>query len=101
MVMFEKINYWSKPAESVLTHFETSLEGLSANDAALRLREYGENMISAKKKTSQWMLFLNQFKNPIVIILLIATIISAATSEWSDAIIILLIVLSSSVLSFF
>jgi len=101
MVRFEKINYWSKPAESVLAHFETSLEGLSANDAALRLREYGENMISAKKKTSQWMLFLNQFKNPIVIILLIATIISSVTGEWIDAIIILLIVLASSVLSFF
>lgn len=101
MDRFEKMNYWSSPADKVLTHFQTGREGLASSEAASRLKVFGENMIRAKKKTSQLMLFLNQFKNPIVIILIIATIISAVTGEWIDAIIILLIVLASSVLSFF
>lgn len=95
------IKYWSMPQDLVLNHFQTTKLGLNSIDASLRLKEYGENSIKKQQKISQFMLFINQFKNPIVIVLIIATIISAATGEWIDAVIILLIVIASSVLSFF
>lgn len=94
------LKYWSLPSTTVLEHFHSDINGLTSEDATLRLKENGENSIRKQKKSSQLIMFLNQFKNPIVIILIIATLISAGTGEWIDASIILLIVLASSVLSF-
>lgn len=95
-----KIKYWSISTTEALEQFHSDINGLTDEEAAIRLKENGENTIKKQKKTSQLIMFLNQFKNPIVIILIIATIISAVTGEWIDASIILLIVLASSVLSF-
>ena len=95
------IKYWSIPADEALKQFTSDINGLKSEDAALRLKENGENSIKKQKKTSQIIMLLNQFKNPIVIILIIATLISASTGEWIDASIIFLIVLASSLLSFF
>lgn len=94
------IKYWTVSTTEALEQFHSDINGLTEDDAALRLKENGENTIKKQKKTSQLIMFLNQFKNPIVIILIIATIISAVTGEWIDASIILLIVLASSILSF-
>ena len=96
----KNIKYWSVTYEKVLEHFKLTKEGLTSKEAAVRLTQYGENSIEAKKKTSGMILFLGQFKNPIIIILIIATLISAATGEWIDASIILLIILGSAILSF-
>ncbi|TJX13931.1 magnesium-translocating P-type ATPase [Tissierella creatinini] len=94
------IKYWSSTMDTVLSHFHSTLAGLTSEDAALRLKDQGANSIKEQKKTSQLMMFAKQFNNPIVIILIIATGISAATGEWIDAGIILLIVLASALLSF-
>ena len=91
--------YWSLPAEEVLSHLRSTSNGLTSEEVVLRLKEHGENTINEKKKTSKLMMFVNQFKNPIIIILIIATMISAATGELIDAGIILLIILASSILS--
>jgi len=95
------IKYWSMTPEKVLENFNLTLDGLTSENAQASLLKYGENTIKGKKKTSALMLFLNQFKNPIIFILIIATLISATTGEWIDAWIILAIVLGSAVLSFF
>jgi P-type Mg2+ transporter len=97
----DDIKYWSLTLDAVLQLFHSKEEGLTSEDAASRLKKNGENTIQEQKKNSQLVLFLNQFKNPIIIILIIATAISAATGEWIDASIILLIILASAVLSFF
>ncbi|MEQ8198340.1 MAG: magnesium-translocating P-type ATPase [Clostridiaceae bacterium] len=96
----DSVKYWSMPLDAVLQHFHSTINGLTSEDAELRLKEYGENSIKEQKKISQLMLFINQFKNPIIIILIIATVISAATGEWIDATIILLILFASAILSF-
>ena len=95
----DSVKYWSMPLDAVLQHFHSAINGLTSEDAELRLKEYGENSIKEQKKISQLMLFINQFKNPIIIILIIATVISAATGEWIDATIILLILFASAILS--
>lgn len=97
----KSIKYWSIPPDKVVKDLNLTAKGLSSEEAELRLERYGENSIKSKKKTSGLILFLGQFKNPIIIILLIATSISAVTGEWIDALIILVIVLSSAILSFF
>lgn len=101
MNKIKDIKYWSMPSESVLEYFKLTTDGLNSDEARSRLEEYGENTIKDKKKTSNLILFLNQFKNSIIIILIIATSISAATGEFIDASIILTIIFGSAILSFF
>lgn len=95
------IKYWAMNPDKVLEYFKLTKDGLTSKEAEQSLKEYGQNTIEQKKKATGLMLFLGQFKNPIIIILIIATSISAVTGEWIDASIILAIILGSAILSFF
>lgn len=97
----KEFSYWSIPADDAIKGLSSSINGLSSQEASRRLKEMGENVLASKKKTSELLIFLNQFKTPIVLILVVATIISALSGEWLDAFIIFLIVLSSSLISYF
>jgi len=100
MVKRENISYWSMSPEKVLEYLDSNQGGLSAQEAAARLEEYGQNTIRSKKSSSPLMLFFKQFTNPIIMILITATLISAATGSFVDSMIILAIVLASALLSF-
>lgn len=103
VMIMDKVNkaYWSLSSSQVLDELNSTPNGLTSKDAEERLKSDGPNVLVPKKKTMGFLVFLKQFKNPIIIILLIATLISAFTGEWVDATIILLIVLISSLLSYF
>ena len=47
-------------------------QGLCADEVTQRLLKYGPNELTREEKISPWQLFLNQFKNLLIIILLIA-----------------------------
>lgn len=51
--------------------------GLSSEEAARRLEQFGPNALAAAPKTPAWKRFLEQFKDPLVYLLIAATIISA------------------------
>ena len=50
----------------------TLQQGLTSNEAQLRLKRYGANLLKPKKQASTLTLLLAQFKSPIILILLIA-----------------------------
>jgi Ca2+-transporting ATPase len=62
----------------IIDSLNSSVQGLTAKEAARRLAQFGPNELVEKEKTSPWMLFLGQFKNFLIIILLAAAVISAA-----------------------
>lgn len=96
----DETQYWSLSPEEALTQYRSTSSGLTGAEAASRLSTYGENTIHASKSSSPLLLFLGQFKSPIILIMLVATGISAATGDWLDSLIIFAIVLGSAVLSF-
>ena len=96
----EEVQYWSFTPDAVQERYRSCSSGLTNAEAAARLSTYGENTIHAKKSASPLLLFLGQFKSPIILIMLVATGISAATGDWLDSLIIFAIVLGSAVLSF-
>lgn len=51
--------------------------GLSSEEAAKRLDQFGPNALAAAPKIPAWKRFLDQFKDPLVYLLIAATIISA------------------------
>jgi len=74
--------------------------GLSEEEVKARLQEYGYNELKKEESISPFVLFINQFKNILIIILLIATVLSALVGEIFDAGLILVIVLFCAVLGF-
>jgi len=74
--------------------------GLSAGEAANRLRTHGPNKLAEAKKASPLVMFLRQLVNPLLIILLVGALISGYTGHWVDAIAILVIVLINAGISF-
>ncbi len=92
--------YWSIPVEKLLFELNTSARGLSQQEAENRLRLYGKNTLQEQKQITTIVLFLNQFKSPLVLILIFAAIVSILVGEWTDATIVLIVVLGSSILGF-
>jgi Ca2+-transporting ATPase len=69
-------------------------------EARKRLDVYGYNELKKEAKASPWELFINQFKNTLIIILAVATILSAVIGDLLDAGIILAIIVFCALLGF-
>jgi len=74
--------------------------GLISDEIKSRLEKYGYNELKKEEKVSPFTLFINQFKNILIIILLIAIALSALIGEIVDAAIIAVIVVFCAVLGF-
>ncbi len=94
------LKYWNIPADQLLTSLGSTPQGLSAAEAEKRLKEAGANSLKATSRSTPLVLFLNQFKSPLVLILLFAVVVSAFAKEWIDALVILVIVLASAIITF-
>lgn len=75
----------SLTAEQMYAALASTHKGLSSADAATRLTEYGPNVLPHDPPPGVWVVFVRQFRNPLVYILLIAAAISAAMRDFSDA----------------
>jgi len=75
-------------------------QGLTEDEVKSRLEKYGYNELKKEEGVSPFTLFINQFKNILIIILLIATGLSAVVGETFDAALILVIVVFCAVLGF-
>jgi cation-transporting ATPase F len=75
-------------------------QGLSEAEASRRRVQYGPNAITRKKSTSPFILFLQQFNQPLIYILLAAAVISALLGELVDASVIFGVVLVNAIVSF-
>lgn len=90
----------SKRIQTVLKDLNTSPQGLREKEAEKRLEEFGLNKLEKEKPVSPFTLFLNQFKDILIIILLIAVGLSIVLGESVDALIIGIIVVFSALLGF-
>ena len=74
--------------------------GLTSQEAARRLRVFGENRLQKREELSPLRLFFSEFADFMVLVLLGAVIISGALGEWDDAFTILAIVFLNAILGF-
>ncbi len=88
------------PVEEVFTTLQSTPTGLSSEEAARRLTQYGPNELQAARRISPWAILLEQFKNVLIIILLIAVGISAILGHGVEAIAITVIVMFAVMLGF-
>lgn len=90
---------YQKKTADVLESVDSSQKGLSNKEAKARLEKYGYNEIEDKEKVPTWKLFLETFKDPMVIVLLAAAVVQILIGEWVESLIIFLVLLINSVIS--
>lgn len=86
--------------EATFERLEATRDGLSSEEVARRLEQFGPNELQASGRVSPWAILLEQFKNVLIIILLVATSLSAFLGHGVEAIAITVIVLFAVVLGF-
>lgn len=74
--------------------------GLTEKEVKERVRRFGLNELVRAPKEPPWKLFLNQFRDFMVLVLLAATAISGLLGEYADAITIAIIVMLNAILGF-
>ena len=84
--------------EAVMSELRTGENGLTEAQVQKNLRTYGKNELTEGKKKSPFMLFLEQYKDFLVIILIVAAIISGILGDIESAIVIFVVITINAVL---
>jgi len=92
------MEYYRLSAQEVLKEKNTTKNGLTDEEAKIRLEKHGENALSEGKKKSTVQVFFEQFKDLLVIILIIAAIISFFSGNTESTIVILAVIILNAVL---
>jgi Ca2+-transporting ATPase len=96
-----QIEWYQMTTEEVLQSQQVSVQqGLPWNEASARQQEIGLNELTEGTRISPIAIFLNQFKDFMVLVLLGATLISGLLGEYLDAITIVAIIVMNSILGF-
>lgn len=94
--------WFSKSQDEVLKELKVDQkQGLSSEEAAARLVQYGQNKLKGKPKKSLFLLFFAQLQDMLIYVLLGASVITIVIGEYVDAIIILLVVVLNATIGVF
>jgi len=94
----EKIAWHSKNTQFAIKKTESSEKGLTSQEAAIRLKTNGQNILPQKKPKSIFLMFFEELINPIVLILLVAMAFSFVVGEILDGFVILGIVMIDAII---
>lgn len=100
MAQLQSINYHNLKIHELYSKLDSTLNGLSKDQASQRIQEFGLNKLKEKKAYSVFSLLISQFTDLLVIILLIAGFFSYLVGEHIDAIAIFSIVVVNGLLGF-
>ena len=84
----------------VIRNLDSSQKGLSQAVIPERLAKYGPNELKEKQKRTLFMMFLDQFRDFMILVLIGAAVISGIIGEPADTIAIIVIVVLNAVIGF-
>lgn len=90
--------FFSKASNDVLKNFNVTKEGLTDKQVAESIEKNGYNELTEKKKKSLLIVFLEQFKDLLVVILIIAGILSIITGNVESTIVIFAVIILNAIL---
>ena len=90
--------FYNENIEEIEKKLKTSSNGLSNLEVKKRIEKYGKNILPKKKQDGILKIFINEFKDPIVLLLIFAIVVSFIASETLDAIAIIFIVLVDAIM---
>lgn len=89
---------YQKKLEELYKEYSSNENGLTSEQAVKNEENFGKNMITEAKKKSIGVIFLEQFKDFLVIILIIAAIVSALTGDSESCIVIIAVITMNAIL---
>ncbi|UCD35554.1 MAG: HAD-IC family P-type ATPase, partial [Nitrospiraceae bacterium] len=96
----QSVTWYRKDLSDVYGLLGSSEKGISSAEAAERLGKYGLNELEETKKKTLFMMFLDQFKDFMIVVLIAAAVISGVIGELVDTIAIVVIVVLNAVIGF-
>ena len=92
------MNPYQMKKEDVLKMLGTDENGLTQNQAKENQKKYGKNELAEGKKKNPFILFLEQYKDFLVIILIIGAIISGVLGDIESVIVIFVVITINAIL---
>lgn len=92
--------WYSLSVDDALAKLETGREGLGREEARRRIKKYGKNEIKGKE-VSKLAIFLNQFRNFLIMILVFAAAVALFLGEAVEAFVIFLFIMLNTGLGFY
>lgn len=86
--------------EAILQELQSTTQGLTQQQAAERLQQYGRNELATTKKASALSILWHQFKDVMILVLLAAAVISAFIGEAADTLVIVVIIVVNAIIGF-
>jgi len=94
------MDWHQKDIKTVFEELKTGPEGLSQEEAQKRLAQYGPNEIKEGKRRTPLEMFLDQFKDFMIMVLIAAAFVSGLIGEPQDTIAIIVIVIINAIIGF-
>ena len=89
--------FYQKESKEILDELNTTTSGLNSNEVEKRQEKHGLNVLPEAPRPSGFQIFLNQFKDLIVLIL-IAAVISGVTGDAESSIVIVVVLIINAIL---
>lgn len=86
--------------ENAYEELQSSSQGLSQEEAEIRLEKHGKNQVAREKSQSWYAMLLSNFKNPFIIVLIILGSVSYLTDDIPGTIIVSIMILLSVIMRF-
>jgi Ca2+-transporting ATPase len=97
---FELQNWQQINSNDAFKLLRSDEQGLTHDEVQKRLRTFGQNTLPEVKRPSKVIIFVRQFKSPLIYILIVASVISFLAESVIDAGVILLIVVANAVIGY-
>ena len=90
--------FYQKESKEILDELNTTTSGLNSKEVEKRQEKYGLNVLPEAPRPSGFQIFLNQFKDLIVLILIAAAVISGVTGDAESSIVIVVVLIINAIL---
>ena len=92
------ISWHSLSEYEIYEKLATGEKGLSSQEAATRILEFGKNELPEAKRASVFTIFLSQFKSPLIYVLIAAALLSWFLDHLTDTAFITVVILVNAVI---
>ncbi|WP_226669982.1 calcium-translocating P-type ATPase, PMCA-type [Metabacillus litoralis] len=90
--------FYSISSEDVLKKLDVTQDGLTDTEVEKRREQYGFNELGEEQRKSTFKVFVEQFRDFLVIILIVAALLSAFLGKFESTIVILVVVMINAIL---
>ncbi|MEZ4599241.1 MAG: cation-transporting P-type ATPase [Syntrophotaleaceae bacterium] len=93
-------HWWALDAGDVMARLESSLGGLTPEEAVARLERFGPNRLPPPPRKGPIIRFLLHFHNLLIYVLLVSAVVTFLLGDWFDALVILGVTIINALIGF-